>query len=571
VSVTLQNDAPSIVPSLEAVGRLLREGVLEVPPYQRSYAWIDEQVDTYWFDLRAALIANEPIYFLGTVVISSGAGERSVVIDGQQRLATTSLLFAAIRDAFAERGDATRARTVQERFLSWASLESTDVEPRLILNEQDRDYFSSIVGERPTLPPPDEGDPDSVTGLYKAFASLSDKLDDDIEAAGPYWQDRLLTWIGFLDRIVRVIVVRVRDDADAFLIFETLNARGLELSAADLIKNYLFGLCRHRLPEAQEAWASMARAIEASAGSAEITTFLRHWWASRYGAVREKALYRNLKRSVQSQDQALEVLQGLTGAAPYYAAMLNSEDDFWIRRPDTSRASVTVLLELGLEQYRPLLLAGLERLQDAEADRLLHALASWSVRGLIAGGIGGGTTERYYAEAAVRISNGRVSTAAEVLVDLDPVLASDEDFESTFATRRVSRTRLIHYYLRAISERRAVPNRSETDTAVVPVFPRSDPGGAWSQYIDSEVLTRTSMRIGNFMLIPRQNAVGLPRDPEERIAVLSSLDRLRAELHTIGRRRRSRKGSVISLNSLLRPGLGSRCDTRRADRPAGGP
>jgi hypothetical protein len=524
VSVATPHDAPSIVPSLEAVGRLLREGVLEVPPYQRSYAWTKEQVDTYWFDLRAALIASEPIYFLGTVVISSGSSERSVVIDGQQRLATTSLLFAAIRDEFVKRGDAKRARTVQERFLTWDSLVSTDVEPKFVLNEQDRDHFAAIASGSPTGVQLVESAPESVLRIRAAFDALSGYLSDDIEAAGPHWQDRLLSWIGFLDRIVRVIVVRVRDDADAFLIFETLNARGLELSAADLIKNYLFGLCRQRLPIAQERWASMTRAIEGSASSLEITTFLRHWWASRNGAVREKELYRRLKKAVQSQDQALEVLEGLAAAAPYYAAMLNSDDEYWADKPETSRSSISVLLDLGLEQYRPLLLAALEHFSPIESSRLLAALTSWSVRGLIAGGIGGGTTERYYAEAAVRISNGRVETTDGVLADLDPILATDDDFEANFATRRVVRNRLIHYYLRALSEGDAVPARGGTDTAAVPIVPRTDAAGAWSMYVNPETHSATSMRIGNFVLVPREDVVDLPQNPPERIKRLSSLD-----------------------------------------------
>ncbi len=525
LSATIQSDAPSIVPSLEAVGRLLREGVLEVPPYQRSYAWTREQVDTYWFDLRAALIASEPIYFLGTVVISSGPGERSVIIDGQQRLATTSLLYAAIRDQFMARGDAKRARTVQERFLTWDSLTSTEVEARLALNEQDRGYFTAVAaGGQTQGPAPNDSDPESVVRMRAAFAVLSNFLADDVEAAGPHWQDRLLAWVTFLDRTVRVIVVRVRDDADAFLIFETLNARALELSAADLIKNYLFGLCRHRLEVAQESWATMSRSIEASASSTEITTFLRHWWASRNGAVREKELYRRLKRAVQSQDQALTMLEGLSTSAPLYSAMLSSGDEYWVGRPSSSGGSIAVLLELGLEQYRPLLLAALARLSDVEASRLLQALTAWSVRGLIAGGIGGGTTERYYAEAAVRISNGRVGSADQVLSDLDPVVASDEDFESTFAVRRVTRTRLLHYYLRAMSEGIPVPIRDVTDTVAVPIFPRSDPTGLWADYIDPDVLHGTSMRIGNFVLIARDHSAELPRDPQARIQQLTTLD-----------------------------------------------
>lgn len=520
------SDAPSIVPTLEPVGRLIREGVLAVPPYQRSYAWGERQIETFWFDLRASLVGGDPLYFLGTVVISGGVTERAVVIDGQQRLATTTMLFGAIRDVFKVRNDVARANTIQERYLEWSSLESTGLEARLSLNEQDRPFFENVVIAGNNVPAATEAEPESVGRMRSAFLQLATYLRDDVESAGPRWQDRLLAWVGFLDRHARVIVVRVRDDADAFLIFETLNARGLELSAADLIKNYLFGLSRNEIEAAQEQWAHLARSIEASASSTEITTFVRHWWASRYGAVRERDLYRKLKLNVQSHDQARDTLSALSMSAPFYSAILNADHEFWADQREESAAAAAILLELGLEQYRPLLLTGLENFSKFESERLVIGLLNWSVRGLIVGGIGGGTTERYYAEAAVRISNGRISTTDEVLSELEPVIASDDDFANIFATRRVIRTRQIHYYLRALKERQAIPLQDARETAVVPILPRTDPHGLWSNYVDPEVLGTSSTRLGNFVLISKAAAAYVPSVPSERIAYLSSEDQI---------------------------------------------
>src|SRR5262245_41584156 len=114
----MSTEVPSIVPNLEGIGRLIRDGVLQVPTYQRSYSWGPEQVQTFWHDLRAALVAGDPLYFLGAVVISSsGNTDRSTVIDGQQRLATTCMLIAAIRDVFRVKGDESRAETIQQRYI----------------------------------------------------------------------------------------------------------------------------------------------------------------------------------------------------------------------------------------------------------------------------------------------------------------------------------------------------------------------------------------------------------------------------------------------------------------------
>lgn len=545
VSVPATSDIPSIVPSLEAVGRLLREGVLEVPLYQRSYAWTSQQVETYWFDLRAALVAGEPLYFLGTVVISSGLSERSTVIDGQQRLATSSMLFAAIRDAFLTRGDSRRAATVQDRYMTWASLESTATEPRLALNEHDNAFFKSVVVRREPDAGPVPEEADSVRLIRSAYRLLSVKLEEDVASAGPHWLERLVAWIEFLDRRVRVITVRVRDDADAFLIFETLNARGVELSAADLVKNYLLGLCRRTyLDEAQELWSSAVNQIEAAASSTETTTFLRQWWSSRHGAVREKELYRRIKLTIQSEHEAYESLVALQSAAPHFAAILNAEHEIWAKYPVGVRAAMTVLLDLGLEQYRPLLLSALQHFDEAEVELLMKDLISWSVRGLISGGIGGGTTERYYSEAAVRISNRRTSSTGSVLAKLEPVVASDDDFKFNFAIRRVLKTNLIHYYLRALRERTAIPTAEPSETVVVPILLRTDPREEWSHLFNTESLSRSRLQLGNYVLLHRDVVRSLPREPHQRIHDLTHLDlvqglprRIRSEVDIAERQR----------------------------------
>src|SRR5688572_17262468 len=104
---------------------------MSVPLYQRDYSWKIEHVKEFWSDLRAAMAAPSPEYFLGTIVLTPGEGERLTVIDGQQRLATVSMLLAAIRDYFAEMGDADRASVLESSFLSWHSLRKAVREPRL--------------------------------------------------------------------------------------------------------------------------------------------------------------------------------------------------------------------------------------------------------------------------------------------------------------------------------------------------------------------------------------------------------------------------------------------------------
>jgi uncharacterized protein with ParB-like and HNH nuclease domain len=76
--------------NLGGLGTAIETSQFSVPIYQRSYAWDFEQIDDFWSDLLGALDSTEPDYFVGSLVLTrSDDGDRLVVIDGQQRLATT--------------------------------------------------------------------------------------------------------------------------------------------------------------------------------------------------------------------------------------------------------------------------------------------------------------------------------------------------------------------------------------------------------------------------------------------------------------------------------------------------
>src|SRR3712207_2209217 len=95
------------------LGDALTRNEYRVPVYQRSYAWEEVEIADYWEDLNDALDAGEPDYFLGTLVLTPDPdGNRLTVIDGQQRLATTSLLFAALRDEWRDRNDEKQATAI---------------------------------------------------------------------------------------------------------------------------------------------------------------------------------------------------------------------------------------------------------------------------------------------------------------------------------------------------------------------------------------------------------------------------------------------------------------------------
>ena len=91
-----------------------------VPKHQRSFEWTEEQVSEFVSDLDGAMARGQADYFLGSVVVISAPGaDRDEVLDGQQRLATASLLFASIADGFKNFGDEQAANAVRQLLSSY--------------------------------------------------------------------------------------------------------------------------------------------------------------------------------------------------------------------------------------------------------------------------------------------------------------------------------------------------------------------------------------------------------------------------------------------------------------------
>lgn len=495
----------------DGVGHILRDRRLSVPDYQRSYSWGLAQVEEFWADLRSAISHPDPEYFLGTVVFTPDQSHEHIIIDGQQRLATTTMLLVAIRNAFLSKSDDNRASVIELAYVASTGLITAELEPKLRLNPADAEYFADRVIAHPSERVPDPAHA-SNHRIKDAFEFLTAKIEQEVEAAGDNWDEAMFKWVDFLDRNVRVIVVDVPTDADAFLIFETLNDRGLALTIADLLKNALFGLAGADLPEVQANWARAIEALEIPTEEQTFVTFLRHYWSSTVGATRERDLYRSLRSSVRSQQQAVELAKDLAESAELYAAILDPSHDYWTSIGDDVEAAMQTLRRLRLEQYRPLLLSAMQAMPHAQVGRLVIALVNWVVRGIVVGGIGGGTTERYYSEAAIAVRHGNVTTAEEVQALLSRIISSDDVFQSAFEQKREARVWLARYLLLALERTQdsaqnasIVSDHEDSQWTVVPILSATAMQLEWASD-DPDAAMQWTKRLGNQALVTKATA-----------------------------------------------------------------
>ncbi len=498
----------------KGIGHTLADKRLAVPLNQREYTWEEEHVIELFQDLQDAEASDEQEYFLGTIVLTHGEDGQIEVADGQQRLATTTILLAAIRDHLLGSNNQGRADQIERDYLLSTDLRSEEIVPRLRLNVADNDFFQKVI-----LSKPDSGDRSTAPAkashrkIVRAAELARERIATII--AG-HKEDRkvgrLVDWVQFIREKARVILVTVPDHINAFVMFETLNDRGLPLAQSDLLKNYLLGRAGDRMQEVQQRWASMVGALETVGGDEMTVTYLRHYYVLRNGPTRERELFSKLKSEIRNKQRTVDFSTALADSAPHYVALLNPHHEKWNAYGTVTRKHIETLLALRVEQIRPLLFAVSRHFSVEEAKLAFRLFVSWSVRFLIAGGRGG-LLDRHYGLRAQEIGTGQITTTKQLAKRMGDVVPADAVFESAFADARVSNAGLARYYLRALerkvknqSDPELLPNEDEGSVNLEHILPEN-PGTEWN--IDPETAMAYYKKIGNMALLRAQVNVAL--------------------------------------------------------------
>lgn len=494
----------------KGIGSVLAHNRLAVPLNQREYSWEDEHVQELFTDFANAIAKNKATYFLGTIVLTRGEGDVPEVSDGQQRLATTSILLAAIRDYFFKKGDAVRARSIEQTFLTTTDLETTATVPKLRMNVDDNEFFTKYVAASPDSP---DRKIQATKDSHRRIESAAKNAAKHVKAVlAPFASSeaaqtsRLLEWVKFIENGALVIVLRVPDHLNAFVMFETLNDRGLKASQADLLKNHLLSFAGDRIREGQQKWAKMLGVLE-SLGQDDITvTYLHHLLITKSGPTTAREVFDKVKATVDSQARAMVFLDELSEGANDYAALFNPDHKKWNDYGTSTRRHITTInRDLRVLQIRPLMFAVSKHFSVKEARAAFRLFVFWSVRFLVVGGRGG-LLDRNYAIAAQKIGAGTITTAAELAAELEGIIPSDALFETAFAEARVSKAFLARYYLRALEMKRQgnaepefVPSDDEQTINLEHILPEN-PDGNWPN-VEPELAGAYYNRLGNMVIL----------------------------------------------------------------------
>lgn len=449
--------------------QLLGNGLsYRVPPFQRDYSWTEDEWDDLWQDIVAlSSQGGEPAHYMGYLVLQSANNKQFDIIDGQQRLTTLSVMILAalayLQDLIANKIDSEdntkRKEQLQNSYIGYLDPVSLVPKSKLSLNRHNDRFYQTYLVPLDKLP--QRGLNASERLLRKAFNWFKER----IKAQCGTKQESGKTLAAFLDQLVDKLfftVITVTDELNAFKVFETLNARGVRLSATDLLKNYLFSVISSQdtheteLKSLEERWERIVGLL----GSESFPEFLRVFWNSRNKLVRKSDLFKTIRRNITNREQAFELLRALDQTAAVYAALRDPQDATW---NEQEKRSIQQLMMFNVRQPLAMLLACHERFYEndqASFTKIIKAISVISFRYNVICNLQSHDQERLYNDIAVKVSNNGLPYSTTIIDDLKKVYPEDAPFKAAFAEKELRTTnsrnkKVVRYILFEIEKQRS--------------------------------------------------------------------------------------------------------------------
>ena len=205
-----------------------------VPPFQRDYSWEDEQWEELWEDIEQ-MQQSQIQHFMGYLVLQTEDGKSFQIIDGQQRITTVSIIILAVLktlqalvdDQIDKEANEQRIEEYKRTYIGVFDSITLTTSPKLVLNRHNNQHFRAMV-ERLEVP--------TRRRLTKTNRALNRAFEFFVNKLSQKKKDgrTLATLVGNIADGLLFTAITVKDDLNAYTVFETLNARGVHLATPDL-------------------------------------------------------------------------------------------------------------------------------------------------------------------------------------------------------------------------------------------------------------------------------------------------------------------------------------------------
>ena len=300
------------------------------------------------------------------------------------------------------------------------------------------------------------------------------------------------------------ILISVDDELNAYTVFETLNARGLELTATDLLKNYLFS--KVQVPSDVEALKRRWNRLIATVTQERFPDLLRYHLLCEHPRIRRERLFKMVRDRVETPADAFELLARLEERAELFAALVDAGHEYWVDLP-AARSLVRDLNLFRSRQMTPVFFAAWKRFSDEDFVRLLKLVRDLAFRYSIVSRLNPNPLEPASHAAAKAVIEGRATRPRAVFEQLGAMYVDDDRFESDFARWTIGegrRGRLAKYVLvRLEGDASGRASDPEADPATVEHVLPENPSGDWAESFPPDKWDAAVDRLGNLTLLER--------------------------------------------------------------------
>lgn len=460
-----------------------------IPIYQRNYSWTEEQCRQLWSDLlRAGRDDTVNGHFIGSIVYVERAlsavtsQEALLVIDGQQRLTTSTLLIAALAQHFEDQQLPELLDTFSGRKLRNYYLLNPDEDGerhyKLILSETDKETLLALLKQAP-VPQEASG---RIQENYALFQSLLRQHESELESVCKGLAKLI---------VVEVALDRAHDNPQ--LIFESMNSTGLELSQADLIRNFILMGLEPKLQTALYSayWRPMEKGFGQAAYASHFDAFMRHYLTAKTGDipnVREVyTAFKHYARNFAADVTAL--VADIHAYATYYCAIvLGAESDPTLKQAfhDLRELKVDVAYPFLLDLYHDYRQG---RLSTDEVVAIIRLVESYVFRRAICA-IPTNSLNKTFAGMSRTLKKDRYLESVRAAFLLLPSyrrFPSDEEFQREIKGRDLYNFRSRSYWLRRMENHGRKERVMVEDYTIEHILPQNeDLSAAWQAELGPE-------------------------------------------------------------------------------------
>jgi uncharacterized protein with ParB-like and HNH nuclease domain len=341
---------------------MLSSAYYKIPRFQRPYSWDNENVQEFWEDV---VQDNPTDYFIGSMVVYKDGKQRYGIVDGQQRLTTITILLSVLRDKLAEVG----LKDLAEGVHGLIERKNIDNKPEFIVStESSYPFFQDRIQKW--------GSPSFAVDLLNeesklqaAHSQLQQLVSTSIESLNTdttlsakkkkeLTQEKLISIRDALLNL-KVILVKLEDEDDAYVIFETLNTRGKDLALADLVKNHLTKHIKGRNPQSDAVkvkWKQLLETIEGSSVDLKTDAFIHHFWLSKYDYLPAKNLFKVMKKRITGEN-ASALLDELLSDSVLYRSINEPGYGKWSKEEREIERALAALVIFRVAQQTPCVLS----------------------------------------------------------------------------------------------------------------------------------------------------------------------------------------------------------------------